>query len=103
MWKLIAPGAVLLAVWAASLNLGLGTVILWGVIGFAVWVASLYLFPFAPCMKCGGSGRNQGSNGKRYGQCRRCGGSGRRIRLGATMVHRGRVSLAERKRKRAKG
>jgi len=101
MWKLITPVAVVAGLWAASLNAGPFTVILWGVIGFAVWVASLYLWPFAPCWKCGGSGRNPGSK-KVYGQCRRCTGTGRRIRLGARMVHQGRVSLAERRRARGK-
>lgn len=68
----------------------------------ACWVASLYLWPFAPCRKCEGSGRNRGSDGKRYGQCRRCEGSGRRTRFGARAVHRGRVSLAERRRERGR-
>lgn len=62
-----------------------------------VWGVSLYLWPFAPCRKCEGSGRNPGSKRKRFGQCRRCGGSGKRIRLGARTVHRGRVALADRK------
>jgi hypothetical protein len=73
---------------------------LWCVAVFCAWTGSLYLWPFAPCIKCRGSGRNRGSNPrKRFGQCRRCGGSGHRIRPGAKTVHRGRVSLAERKRK----
>ena len=71
-----------------------------GLVLFGVLVASLYLWPFAPCRKCDGSGRNPGSKRKRYGQCRRCEGAGRRIRLGARAVHRGRVSLAERRKAR---
>lgn len=66
----------------------------------AVNAGSLYLWPFAPCWKCKGTGRNQGSNRKRYGECRRCKGTGRRQRPGARIVHRGAVSLAERARKR---
>ena len=77
------------------------TLVLFGLIGFAGYVVSLYLWPFAPCRKCEGSGRNQGSNRKRYGQCRRCKGAGRRIRIGAKTVHRGRVALADRKRKKS--
>ena len=79
----------------------MATIVLLSLIAAVVWVASLYLWPFAPCGKCHGSGRNRGSNPrKRYGQCRRCKGAGRRNRIGAKTVHRGRVSLAERKRKR---
>jgi len=76
------------------------TAFLAGLVLFGVLVGSLYLWPFAPCWKCEGSGRNPGSKRKRYGQCRRCGGAGRRIRLGARTVHRGRVSLAERRKAR---
>lgn len=74
--------------------------ILIALLGAAGWVISLYLFPYAPCIRCEGSGRNPGSNRARYGQCRRCLGTGRRQRRGARVVHRGRVSLAERMRDR---
>jgi len=70
-------------------------------LGTLGWRAiSLYLWPYKPCGKCEGSGRNPGSNSERHGQCRRCLGAGRRIRLGARTVHRGRVALADRKRNR---
>jgi hypothetical protein len=75
----------------------------WFLIGLAIGagnVISLYFWPFAPCWSCKGTGRNQGSNRKRYGECRRCKGTGRRQRLGARLVHRGAVSLAEKARKR---
>lgn len=71
-----------------------------GLAALAGWTVSLYLWPFAPCRRCEGGGRNPGSNRKRHGQCRRCGGSGRRTRFGARTVHRGRVALADRKRNR---
>lgn len=77
----------------------------WFLVGLAiagVQAVSLYLWPFAPCVSCGGTGRNHGSNRKRYGECRRCRGAGRRQRAGARLVHRGAVSLAERARKRRK-
>jgi hypothetical protein len=63
-------------------------------------VGSLYLWPLGPCLKCKGTGRNQGSNRKRFGECRRCNGTGRRQRTGARLVHRGAVTLAERARKK---
>src|SRR5260370_3163113 len=61
---------------------------------------SLYFWPFAPCLSCKGTGRNQGSNRKRYGECRRCKGTGRRQRLGSRLVHRGAVSLADQARRK---
>ena len=69
--------------------------ILIGLVAIGVWAGSLYLFPFGPCLRCNGTGRNSGSNSKRYGECRRCKGTGRRRRLGAKTIHRGAVSLAE--------
>jgi DnaJ-class molecular chaperone len=77
------------------------TLVILGLIALAGRVVSLYLWPFAPCRKCEGTGRNLGSNSKRYGQCRRCEGAGRRIRPGARTVHRGRVALADRKKRKS--
>jgi hypothetical protein len=77
----------------------------WFGVGVAIALGNLgalYLWPFGPCLKCHGTGRNPGSNKKRYGECRRCKGTGRRPRLGAKLIHRGAVSLAERARKRGK-
>lgn len=54
----------------------------------AVWVIGLLLWPYTACSRCGGSGRNTGSNGKRWGTCRKCKGTGRRLRFGARLVHR---------------
>lgn len=76
------------------------TLVILGLAALAGWVVSLYLWPFAPCRKCDGSGRNPGSKKKRYGQCRRCEGTGRRTRFSARTVHRGRVALAERRKAR---
>lgn len=92
-----ALAAVILA---AAVRAGSVTWFLVGVAIAAVNVGSLYLWPFAPCLSCKGTGRNQGSNRKRYGECRRCQGTGRRQRTGARLVHRGAVSLADRARKR---
>lgn len=67
-------------------------------LGIGAYTGSLYLWPFRPCMKCGGSGRNKGSSRKRFGECRRCRGSGRKRRIGARTIHRGAVSLADKAR-----
>lgn len=53
-----------------------------------VWVISLLLWPYGPCRRCDGTGKNVGSNGRRWGTCRRCKGTGRRLRFGARLVHR---------------
>lgn len=72
-------------------------------IGAAAYAGSLYLWPFRPCMRCGGSGRNRGSSRKRFGECKRCQGTGRKRRLGAKTIHRGAVSLADKARQRKAG
>lgn len=54
----------------------------------AAWGGSLYLWPFRPCLRCGGTGLNKGSTGKRFGFCRACGGSKRRQRFGSRTLHR---------------
>jgi DnaJ-class molecular chaperone len=76
------------------------TVIIVILLAAGVRVVTLYLWPYGPCRKCEGSGRNRGSKRARFGQCRRCEGAGRRIRYGARAVHRGRVALAERRKAR---
>ncbi|WP_300611081.1 hypothetical protein [Trebonia sp.] len=77
------------------------TLVITGLLIAAGWAVSLYLWPFAPCRKCEGTGRNPGSSRKRHGECRRCQGKGRRIRTGAATIHRGRVALADRTRRKA--
>ncbi|HVB45593.1 MAG TPA: hypothetical protein VNF47_23200 [Streptosporangiaceae bacterium] len=57
--------------------------------GLAVtWAARAYWWPFARCRRCQGTGKNAGSNGKRWGRCRKCKGSGSRQRWGSRRVHR---------------
>ena len=77
--------------------------ILIAALGAAAWAGSLYLWPFGPCVRCKGSGRNKGSTRKRFGECKRCQGTGRRRRLGAKTIHRGAVSLADKARQRKAG
>jgi hypothetical protein len=52
------------------------------------WLASLYLWPFRPCPRCSGSGRNTGSNNRRHGDCGKCGGTRRVQRLGSRAIHK---------------
>jgi hypothetical protein len=53
-----------------------------------VYAASLYRYPFRPCIWCKGTGRNKGSNARRFGHCWRCAHTGRVQRLGSKSVHR---------------
>ena len=62
--------------------------ILVGFIAALAWCVSLLRWPFRPCLRCGGTGTNRGSNRKRWGVCKRCGGSKQVRRFGATAVHR---------------
>lgn len=65
------------------------------------WTVSLYAWPYRPCIKCSGRGRNRGSNSRRFGTCTRCGGSGQRRRIGTRLVHQSVLAvLAERRRKK---
>ena len=59
-------------------------------------IASLYFWPYAPCRKCKGSGKNAGSSRKRYGDCSRCGATGRRRRIGAQRVHDSALEISKR-------
>jgi hypothetical protein len=54
----------------------------------AVWGVSLYVHPFTTCLRCGGTGLNRGSTGRRFGMCKACGGSRRRQRRGSQTLHR---------------
>jgi hypothetical protein len=57
------------------------------------WVISRLWWPYKPCRRCKGTGRNLGSNGRRHGDCRRCKGTRRVRRFGARAVHRARLAL----------
>src|SRR5215472_14139256 len=91
---------IAVVVLAGAVHAGSVTGVLVGLGIAAVNAGSIYLWPLAPCIACKGTGRNQGSNKKRWGECRHCKGTGRRERPGARLIHRGAVTLAERARKR---
>lgn len=56
--------------------------------GFACWAVSVYVYPFRPCGRCGGTGRKKGSTRRRFDLCRRCDGTGRVQRFGSRAAHR---------------
>ena len=52
------------------------------------WFWHAWLHPFTPCGRCGGSGKNGGSTGRRWGRCWRCHGKGHRQVIGSRTVHK---------------
>lgn len=56
------------------------------IVGALAYAGSLWMWPFRPCRRCGGSGTNMGSNRRRHGNCSRCKGTRRVVRLGARPV-----------------
>jgi len=57
------------------------------VCGAGYWV-SLKVWPETSCKRCDGSGRNAGSNARRFGRCKGCAGTGRKPRAGTRMLER---------------
>jgi hypothetical protein len=50
----------------------MGTLILLGLAGVAVWLASLRVHPYRKCSSCGASGHHQSRGRTVYGNCWRC-------------------------------
>jgi len=48
----------------------------------AGYLVACWLWPFAACLSCSGSGRHTSPGGKAWRHCRRCKGSGTRLRVG---------------------
>jgi hypothetical protein len=46
------------------------------------YVLTCWIWPYAACGRCDGSGEHSSPSGTAYRPCRRCKGSGRRLRLG---------------------
>ena len=74
----------------------MGYIVIFALIAAVVWTVSRYLWPYAPCRRCRGSGKNTGSRRRRYGDCGKCGGSGRRRRIGARAVNRAAQDISKR-------
>lgn len=92
----LAGGAVVLAIGQAHGPGGLALAIT----GLALaWLISRLFWPYKPCRRCKGTGRNPGSNARRHGDCRRCRGTRRVRRFGARTVHRARLAILNSTRK----
>jgi hypothetical protein len=46
-----------------------------------------WLWPFAACTRCHGSGKRRSPFGRAFGDCRRCNGSGRSLRIGRRIIN----------------
>lgn len=57
-------------------------------IAAGLYYLSIKIWPYKPCPRCSGGGRNAGSTWKRFGMCGRCGGTGRCERLGTRLFLR---------------
>ena len=85
------------------------TILLLAGAGLLIWLGSLYLHPWQPCLRCtphagkrGGGGRNAGSRRRKFGACARCQGTGKVRRPGARILHKTITSGSRRIRARSK-
>jgi hypothetical protein len=46
-----------------------------------------WLWPFAACTRCRGSGKRRSPFGRAFGDCRRCNGTGRSLRIGRRIIN----------------
>jgi hypothetical protein len=55
-------------------------------VGAVLWAAgyavACWVWPFAYCRRCGGTGKRHSPTGKRFRRCGKCGGTGWRLRRG---------------------
>jgi hypothetical protein len=61
------------------------------IIGSAVltlgYLFGCWLWPFAACRRCHGSGKRRSPFGRSFALCRRCDGDGRRLRIGRRVIN----------------
>lgn len=53
-----------------------------GLVWLAGYVFACWLWPYANCRRCKGSGKRRSPTGRAYRKCPRCKGTGRRLRTG---------------------
>jgi hypothetical protein len=61
----------------------LAVIVLATAVGYYV---SCWIWPYAPCRKCKGTGRLSAPFGRAFRNCPRCGGRGRRARPGSRII-----------------
>ncbi|MGH3828064.1 MAG: hypothetical protein ACRDQX_12980 [Pseudonocardiaceae bacterium] len=80
----VTAGLVLL-LWSGGSQ---GYAVVAGLLGFAVWLLDVSLFPMGKCSRCE-HGRQHSPLGGGFRPCRACGGAGVRPKWGARMGSRG--------------
>ncbi|WP_202866625.1 hypothetical protein [Kribbella voronezhensis] len=68
-----------------------------GLAAVALYLLGCWIFPFANCTKCAGSGKSRAPRGKAFRNCRRCKGTGRRRRVGTVLLDHRAARKASRK------
>lgn len=53
-----------------------------GVVVTLGYLVACVIWPFANCLRCGGTGKRRSPSGKAWRKCRRCKGTGARLRTG---------------------
>lgn len=69
----------------------MGAVLAW-VGGYAM---ACWIWPFAACKRCKGSGRKKSPSGRAFRTCKKCKGTGKRIRTGRRIFNWLRVLRSE--------
>jgi hypothetical protein len=66
--------------------------VIWFALGvgwLAAYLLACWVYPYAACPRCKGSGKRRSPSGKAFRDCRRCGGRGRRVRIGRRIWNAG--------------
>jgi DnaJ-class molecular chaperone len=79
---------ILVAASHASNAGGVLTLLVLGLFFLVGYGISVRVWPYKPCKRCQGDGRNAGSNHKRHGRCKKCKGTGRAERWGTRIMFR---------------
>jgi len=67
----------------------------------ALYAAECWLWPYAKCSWCEGSGRRDSPDRRHWGDCRHCEGRGRRLRVGRWVFNK--LAARRREARRAQG
>jgi hypothetical protein len=52
----------------------------------ALYAGACWIWPYAKCRRCGGTGKRPSPTGRTWRKCDRCKGSGERLRLGRRLL-----------------
>jgi hypothetical protein len=65
----------------------LSWLILAGLVWFAGYLLTCWIWPFGNCRRCHGTGRRRSPSGHAFRRCRRCDGGGARLRAGRHLIN----------------